>query len=187
MSKLSLIFQVFTPASLPSSGLQWHGVLDGCAVNWIRRLIQIKINPAKWKAVIFNTDKFADLIHFIGSYASTRRWQGKKKAKNGAAVFFLSAVWLCLKACVETQLENILKGMSYAQGNPFICQVHISIRSGRIFFCCCILMPVRVSLYQIHIYLHQYYIFQLFYLALWNSEYVIDTYIHTLRVYLMLL
>lgn len=70
--------------------------------------------------------------------------------------------------------------MSYALGNPFICQVHISIRSGRIFFYCCILVLVRVFLYQIRIYLHQYYIFELFYLALWNSEYIIHTHTHSL-------
>lgn len=176
MSKLSLIFQVFIPTSLPSSGLQWHGVLDGCAVNWIRRLIPIKINPAKWKAVIFNTDKFSDLIHFIGSYANTKK-EMPRKEKSGK--WSCSAVWLCLRVCVEAQLEIILKAVSYAQGNPFICQVHISIRSGRIFFYCCILVPVRVFLCQIRIYLHQYYIFELFYLALWNSEYIIHTYTHS--------
>lgn len=85
----SLISQPFSPAYLPSSGLQWHRVLDGCAVNWIRRLIQIKINPAKWKAVIFNTDKFADLIHFIGSYAYTKKemTREEKSRKWSCSVF----------------------------------------------------------------------------------------------------
>lgn len=147
--------QPFISASRLPSDLQWYRGSHSCALNWIRRLIQIKINPVKWNAAIFNTDEFTDPVHCTGSYANTRKEMTgeEKKKKKGAALFFPSTVWFYLKVRLETQLENILKAMNYAQGNPLSWQVQMCIKSGRFLYS--IFMSKRVPLYQIHVYLYQ--------------------------------